>query len=221
MRDLLLILHIVAGFTALISGLIPMLSKKGGPLHNRGGRIYFIAMTLVFFTAVPLSILKSNFFLFSVGILSYYAAFTGFRLPKRKDLGFYTIDKAAAIVTLITSLGMIAYAVNALISGDSGIGIVLGVFGIICFFMSFADTALLVGWRSRPENKHHWLFSHIGRMGGSYIAAFTAFTVTNLEFIPSMIGWLGPTVIGTAFISAATRKYRKKFAGSPKKVNLS
>jgi uncharacterized membrane protein len=42
----LLIVHIVAGATALLSGPIPMLSAKGQTIHRRAGLVYATAMAV-------------------------------------------------------------------------------------------------------------------------------------------------------------------------------
>ncbi len=208
--------HIVSGFTALLVGLVPMFTKKGGKKHVKGGRIYFWAMTLVFLTAIPLSLLKSNYFLFSVAIFSYYACFTGWRMVKRKNGPVEIMDHISLWLTLITSIGMIIFALFFLFSQRTGIGIILLVFGAICFLMSLEDFLKYYrGRKSKRYGQRAWFFGHIGRIGGSYIAAFTAFAVTNLEFWSPMINWLGPTVIGSIILTRVSRKYLKKFQQTP------
>ena len=58
----LLIIHIVAGITALITGGIASFTKKGGKTHRKSGKWYFGAMTGVFITAIALAILKKPSF---------------------------------------------------------------------------------------------------------------------------------------------------------------
>lgn len=45
-----------AGVTALVLFWVPALTRKGGRLHRRAGRIYLWAMGIVVATAMPLSI---------------------------------------------------------------------------------------------------------------------------------------------------------------------
>ena len=66
----LLIIHILCGFTALVTGGIASFTKKGGKAHRLSGKWYFGAMTGVFITAIAVSILKSLAFLFMVGFFS-------------------------------------------------------------------------------------------------------------------------------------------------------
>jgi len=50
---------------------------------------------------------------------------------------------------------------------------------------------------------------HIGKISGGYIAAFTAFLITN-QVLPSIVGWLLPTVLGSVFIAYWLRKTKVK-----------
>ena len=63
--------------------------------------------------------------------------------------------------------------------------------------------------RTKPTDKKFWLYQHISKMSGGYIAAVTAFVVVN-EFIPGIYGWLSPTVIGTIYIVYHQMRFRKK-----------
>ena len=67
-------------------------------------------------------------------------------------------------------------------------------------------------FRSKNSSEKAWLYRHIGKMSGAYIATVTAFLVTNIHFLPSTIVWLAPTVIGTPLIAYTIRKYKMKFA---------
>ena len=48
-------------------------------------------------------------------------------------------------------------------------------------------------------------------MLAAYIATVTAFSVVNFDFLPPIIRWLWPTIVGTVGIVIWTRYYRKKF----------
>jgi len=212
---LLLVLHIAAGFTALITGGLASFTPKGGKAHRRSGRWYFRAMTGVFVTAIAISILKSLAFLFMVGFFSYYFVVRGYRQLYLKGLG--RTQKAAGLdwfisgAALLFGLGLIGWAVYQKISGLSFWPVPL-TFGIISAAFAIADAKLYL---KGPKQKQHWLASHIVSMGAGYIATWTAFVVTNIKFLPPVIVWLLPTVIGTVFISYSVRRYVK-----PKDKNL-
>jgi hypothetical protein len=65
-----------------------------------------------------------------------------------------------------------------------------------------------------------WYFQHFTRMGGSYIATFTAATVNNAnrllpDHAPEWIGiliWTVPPILGGMLIGRTVRYYKQKFA---------
>jgi hypothetical protein len=48
-------------------------------------------------------------------------------------------------------------------------------------------------------------------MLGSYIAAVSAFSVVNFAFLPTVVRWLWPTIVGTPLIALWIRYYRIRF----------
>jgi uncharacterized membrane protein len=206
---ILLILHIGSGMTALLTGGIASFTKKGGKAHRRAGKWYFGAMTGVFVTAIAISILKSLAFLFMIGFFSYYFVVRGYRQLFLKGLG--RSQKASALDWFITSVaflfgvGLISWAVW-LYSKSISFWLVPTVFGIISIGFALTDARLYL---KGPTSKQHWLVGHIVSMGAGYIATWTAFIVTNVKFLPPVLVWLAPSLIGTFFISYSIRKYIK------------
>ena len=47
-------------------------------------------------------------------------------------------------------------------------------------------------------------------MCGSYIATFTAFALVNMRFLPLVLLWILPTVVGTIGITLTITFYRKR-----------
>ena len=48
-------LHVLGGFVALVSLPVPLLAKKGGVLHVRAGRVYVGAMVLASSSAIAIA----------------------------------------------------------------------------------------------------------------------------------------------------------------------
>jgi hypothetical protein len=80
------------------------------------------------------------------------------------------------------------------------------VFGAISTGFALADIRLFV---NGPASKQHWLMGHIASMGAGYVATWTAFVVTNVRFLPPVIVWLAPSLIGAVLIISSIRRYRK------------
>ncbi|WP_041952360.1 DUF2306 domain-containing protein [Spirosoma spitsbergense] len=216
----LLITHIATGFTALVVGLIPMIFEKGGRLHKRAGLIYVYCMIIVAVTALLLCGLQPfkmlRLFLTGIAVFSFYLCMTGWRATKQKKSGPTRADKALTFVTLFVSLAMIGFGVYLLaINGASFLPIVFTFFGVLTLVFAGRD----IQFMTKPTEKMHWFFQHFTRMGGSYIATFTAALVTNIgRVLPATapewtytMSWIIPSVVGGMLIGRTVRYYRQKF----------
>jgi hypothetical protein len=209
---IMLIIHVAGGTAALVSGLIAMLTRKGGTAHTRAGKVYFWGMTAVFVSAVSLSLAENSIFLLLVGFLSYYLTVRGYRALYLKNLP--AGQKPTAIDWLITAVA------GLFILELTGWGIFLLIQGFTMGVVAIAFAGI-GGWFLRkdilqfvrpPQEKMHWWYSHISSMGGSYVSATTAFIVTNIQ-LPQYqwVLWLLPSVIGTVLITRTIRYYKARF----------
>jgi uncharacterized membrane protein len=205
--------HILAGAAALVSGLIAMLTVKGGNGHRLNGKIYFWSMAVIFATSLYMSIFKSMLFFVLIAFFSFQAAFNGYRilylkkLPQGQKPGM--IDYVALLIGAIAAIGMLSFAVLVM-SGNSQMAIILAVFGA---FYSLGVWNEYRKFTKPPQEKMFWLYKHIGQMGGAYIATTTAFLVNNYRFFPfapAAALWLAPTAVGIVLITFTVKKYRKK-----------
>lgn len=225
----ILVLHIAAGCIALLVGLIPMFALKGSAIHNRTGLIYVWCMITVAATALllcglqPFNLLR--LFLTGIAVFSFYLCITGWRTTKQKRSGPMRVDKILTCVTLVVSVAMMGFGAYLLTNGMSPFAFLFPVFGFLTFrnalydFRSFGKT---------PE-KMHWFYHHITRMGGSYIATFTAFLVNNVyrmlpEDAPAWMGtvsWIAPAVVGGMLIGRTIAYYKCRFAAKAQPIKAS
>ncbi len=207
-----LIFHVAGGATSLISGLVAMLTQKGGKIHRLAGKIYFWGMTAVFIGAVVVAIAHHNDFLLMVGFFSYYMTVRGYRILSLKKLNTgqraEVLDWIITIVSGIFILVLLVWGVWALTNG-LGMGTVALVFGAIGATFLVNDVR---SFFNPPKEKMHWWYTHISSMGGSYIAAFTAFVVVNIQ-LPQYqwVLWILPSIIGGILIGKTIRKYKLQF----------
>jgi uncharacterized membrane protein len=54
----ILAVHVLAGLTAVVTGAIAALARKGRLRHIRAGRWFYLSITIVFATATALSIMR-------------------------------------------------------------------------------------------------------------------------------------------------------------------
>jgi uncharacterized membrane protein len=202
--------HITAGMLALLCGLLAMLLKKGSKPHRLAGKIYFWAMSVVFITAVIMSLYREIPFLLMVAVFSFYGAVTGYRVlywAKKNGNGVQWFDWASSIFNGLFCTALLVYGVIKLLDGDTSFGIIAMVFASFGITGSVRDIS---NFRMKTTKPGFRLGSHIGNMIGAYIATVTAFVVTNITGVPAIILWLGPTVLFLPVIFYWQRKIKPK-----------
>jgi uncharacterized membrane protein len=212
--SIVIVAHVIAGFSALVLGIIAGITKKGGKNHLISGKWYVVCMYGVALSAFILSTLKSNPFLLSVGIFSLYLTYSGqraifyYRLKSRYTLKWY--DVAPIVAAFIASLLMVGIPIINMIEEGRLFVSVMGVFGSIMLIFTIRDFFTMKNADNfNPRNKM-WLIKHIGMISGAFIATFTAFLLTNIRIDPMWVVWLAPTVVGTIFITYSIRTWKQK-----------
>jgi hypothetical protein len=207
---LLLIIHITAGFTSFIVAPVALIVKKGGEAHRRWGRIFFWSMSVVAFTAVIMAPMRNNLFLTLVAVFSFYLAFSGYRAVRRRRNQVTrragVIDWLFVCLNTIFSIGLVIFGIIRLPESFGYISIVFGSLGTA---LGVKDMVSFI----RPEKKMQWFFNHITGMTAAYIASVSAFSAVNLDYdwMPPVIQWLWPTIIGVPLMMRRIRRYRVKF----------
>ena len=217
----LLVVHIAAGFSGFVFAPVALVTAKGGKQHRRWGMVYLWAMGIVAGTALPMALYRPVLFLALVAVFSFYAAFSGYRITKLKDLArggrAKVVDWFAAVFTFGASACLAGFGAfrPALVQHMGIVAIVFGLLG-----MRLAATEI---WKfvKKPKEKMFWWYTHLGNFIGSYIAAWTAFLVTNIHPHGAMLDrlvWLLPTAVGVPAIVLTIAYYKRKFA--PKKKDV-
>src|SRR5262250_953635 len=102
-----LAVHVLAGLTAVITGAIAALMRKGSPRHIRAGRWYYRAITVVFATATVLAALRwrQDYYLFLIGAVAFTAATVGYLHRRRHrpgDTG-HIVGMGVSYVAMLTA----------------------------------------------------------------------------------------------------------------------
>jgi len=209
----LLAVHIGCGFASFLLAPVALATAKGGPAHRRWGMVYLWAMGGVAATALPMAVFRPVLFLAMVAVFSFYAAFSGYRVLKLKDLPrggrAKAVDWIAAVITFADG-ALLAWLGAFHAERIQVIGIVGVVFGFVAMSLAVGQIKDFV---RRPKEKMFWLYTHLGNFIGSYIAAWSAFSVVTLTRV---IGnhwyvWLWPTILGVPAIVVTTAYYKRKF----------
>jgi len=214
-----LAVHIAAGTGAFVLAPLALITAKGGNAHRLWGKIYFWCMTVVAFTALVMAAYLPVLFLALVAIFSFYTAFSAYRVLGQKAAWkgasvVGALDWAAAIFCFAASLTL---AVLGAIRPElvQGLRIPAIVFGAVGMRVSGKS---MLRFLHPPTDKMFWWYAHLQGMIGSYIAAWTAFSLVTIG--PLLHGawwlWIVPISVGIPAMIATTAYYQRKFASRPK-----
>ena len=102
-----LAVHVLAGLTAVVTGAIAALVRKGSPRHIRAGRWYYRAIIVVSATATVLAAMRwrQDYYLFIIGAVAFAAATVGYQHRRRRrpgDAG-HIVGMGASYVAMLTA----------------------------------------------------------------------------------------------------------------------
>ena len=217
-----LVIHIISGFTAFVAAPIAMIVAKGGNKHRAWGKVFFWAMTGVCATGFVMSVLNSNLFLFMISGFSYYLVVSGYRWLYRKKVqslkDVARLDWIIVVVAGIFNLSLLVLGLYIIYKTPSdAFGYIATVFGILG--VNFVRSNIKQ-FTNPPKEKNAWLLNHIGGMIGGYIATVSAFSAVNFNFLPTIIQWLWPTIIGVPLLTMWINFYKRKFKTGKKASDL-
>jgi hypothetical protein len=207
------IIHIAAGTLALLSGLAAIIFRNKIKWHRPAGKIYFWCMTIIFFTAIYMSAVRSNVFLFCVAFFTYYSCLTAYRSLKLKKLHLdqkpHWFDWVTEVFFGLMHLAFVLFGFLLFQGPNQAFGVISLVFGIIGLRANYLNIQRL---RKKLVYRNYWLLAHIGGMLGSYIGAITAFVVNNSRYIPApdLVLWLGPAAFLVPLIIFEISRHQKK-----------
>lgn len=95
------VLHVGGGALALVSGLIAISARKGGPLHRGAGNIFFVSMAVMAAFAIYLAVaIPDQLVNVFIGIFALYFAATAWLTVRRKEGTTGLAEKLALLVAL-------------------------------------------------------------------------------------------------------------------------
>lgn len=194
--NFLLWIHIAGGTLGLAFGFFQLVATKGNQRHQQLGKWYFTTLLVSAMSAWVLSLLRPNYFLTWVALLTAFMLVTGkwalHAQQNRKVLVFKWIMTACILLmgAMLVSFGLFEWAMR-----QNTFGVVILVFGVLSFLFGFQDYVWL---RTKRQGQNQKI--HLQRMTGSYIAALTAFLVVNNTILPGILAWLLPTLLLTPLI---------------------
>jgi hypothetical protein len=148
-------------------------------------------MLIMGITALVMSIMRPNPFLFAVAIFSAAMVLSGW-LPARGDNPHPS--KIIGTASFVAAALLCGVELWWIVTGDF-LGIVALVFGVISARFGWQDVR-----RTRERSRQQRIIAHVSAIGGAFIATVSTVSAVNLDMLPSLVRWLWPTIIGTPLI---------------------
>jgi uncharacterized membrane protein len=100
------LVHIVAGLTCVVCGIVAMVSRKGGHAHIAFGRVYVVGIAVVFVSMAVLAVIRwpLDNHLAILGLIAFIATLYGFINRRRHgEDRWHILAMGASYVVLLTA----------------------------------------------------------------------------------------------------------------------
>ena len=205
-----ILVHIIFGTLALLVGLGPLLTAKGGTAHRWWGR-WFMRLAAGVLASAVLGLAVFNFrpFLTVIVLLSVYQAISGYRVLHTRTTGPTWADGLFSVLFLLGAGAFLILLPRIQLVWSPVV--MYSTLGVL-LTMTLYDLSRFA-WQ-RQWRRGAWRYEHIWKMVSTYAALLSAFTGTVLadyqpysQFIPSVLG----TIVAVTFL---VHTYRRRRQGS-------
>lgn len=209
-------LHSLFAVLALLVAPLAMVMRKGGDGHRRWGKVFFYCtIALGAMAGVLFSMDPHQAWFALVAVFSLHLAMSGYRSLYLKKLHEGqrpgNIDRALNGVALVVYGGLLFWGTTKAVIGEIDLStIALLGFG---FLGTFLTVASLLRFYRRSNDKHQWLFGHMGGFLGAYIATACSLSAVNFTIIqPLWLRWTWPLFLGLPMLVVWMIVYKRRFA---------
>ena len=185
----ILVIHIIAGTVALISGYLALYASKGAKLHRKSGMVFVYAMLAMALFGALMAALKGNNWSVvnvSAGLITAYLVFTSLTAVRpAADRRWLAIG--GMLVALFVGLADLSFGVEAIAAGGRRNGVPafpFFMFGLTGVLASFGDFRVL---RNGPLQGIYRLTRHLWRMTFALFIAAMSFFLGQAKVIPKPI----------------------------------
>lgn len=205
-----ILIHIVAGSAALLTGIIILIAAKGTRLHRQLGKVFLGLLIIVIITGLlGVFVFGRSTFLLLVTILSGYMGFSGYRVLQTKSNQPRLLDIGIALLAVLTVMYVLYYF------RSTGM-----IWAPVVMYSSVGYLVFIVAWdlfrylipAAAYTKANIWLYEHILKTISAFSGLLSAFSGTVLwqyqpysQYLPSLLCF----VIAIGFM---INNYRKKLA---------
>ena len=179
----MILVHIIAGLSGLISGAVALSARKGAKLHRKSGMIFVYAMLVLSASGALMAAVIPERISVIAGMLTFYLVTTALLTVRRHEPGFNWMDASAMVFALLIGLLSITFGIQGLntATGNTDGYTPLGfIFGGVALLAALGDARMLL---SRSIPWAHRIARHLWRMCFAlFIAAGSFFLGQSDEF---------------------------------------
>ena len=217
----ILLFHICAGTSGLLSGAVAMSFRKGSRRHRVAGNVFVISMLSLSSSGAFLAFMKSQMNNVFGGVLTFHLVATAWVTARRRDGETGIFDWVALLVALALGAVIVTYGLEAA-NSQTGLkdGIPAGMYfflGSVALLSAAGDLRMLLHggvFGAQRIARHLWrmcyaLFIASGSLFLGQQQVFPAFLRrTNVLFVPAVLPliWMIFWLIRVRFTNAYKRK---------------
>lgn len=193
-----LAVHVTVGFLLVAVGLIPLLSRKGSPLHRMSGRVFVALMSVLLTTALIMTALRFSAYFAALSATATLTLFSGVRVLRRKrpDLDprqrAKPLDWIAAVVVLAAGAWIAIQVAQGRAGGRATVSLALAFAALGYGLWDVWRFLRPIAW---PFSPSLWRYEHVLKMLSAYGAVVSAFSGNFLTFLPTPWSQLWPTLL--------------------------
>ena len=190
-----ILVHVLAGTLALVTGIITLVAVKGGKAHIRSGRLFAGLMSIVITTGLAgVFIFGRNSLLLVITLLSAYNCFSGIWVLRQRGRAPGTVDRGIALAVMASALYYL-YSIRS-----AGLfwspGVIYPTVGAL-FLVTTYD--LFKSFFPADLRKKTMLYEHVYKMVSAFSGICSAFSGTVFpRYQP--YSQLLPSIMGLAYI---------------------
>lgn len=184
----IMLIHIVGGSVALLSGAGALMSHKGGRWHGRAGTAFFAAMLVMAGTGAVIAALKPERGTAMIGLFTCYLVVTAWNAARRRDGKPGRLERIALVAVLGCAAALFALGFLGLNDPrgrvDSLPWQVHFVFGSVAALAATLDLGFL--WRGQLDGVQR-IGRHLWRMCIAMLIATTSFFQGQQDEFPDIV----------------------------------
>jgi hypothetical protein len=185
--------HATMGAIGIVTGIIALVTHKGGRIHIIAGRVFVASIVLAALSAVRLAIKSEEFGFIGAGVLVVYFMLTAWMAVKRREheSGWFEIG---AFLIAATGAGAMYYAWLQEIGDPDALfnGLPTLIFAIVATLCALGDLSVV---RRRGLAGKQRIMRHLWRMHLGFFAAVGSFFPGQLEMFPVWIQNIRPLIL--------------------------